>query len=272
MLASCPQYMILDDHEILDSFANQPSLREHLTAGRQAYREYVHCRQQRLPCDVLYYSFDYGHARFFVLDTRTERCPEKRQMISDAQLECLKSWLIENRDRLKFVVTSVPFIAELRPDVNPDQFGPPDERSEKWCGEVYRAQRDAIIDLICKEQISRVVFLVGDMHCTYHATMRIGHPRNRIAIHEIAAGPISQIQFTSRKEFYDQFRGVTHGGNPFSVLLRSFHGSTAAAVRVTVSPSDVSPMLGWSVVPTSSTNGYKPPTMKGYITFAEGGR
>lgn len=271
VLASCPHYMILDDHEIFDSFANQPPLLEHLKAGKRAYDEYVQCRQPRECDNALYYRFDYGQASFFVLDTRTQRVPGRKEMISEKQLKCLQDWLQKDHDQLKFIVSSVPFVAELRPGASPNPTAGGDERSDKWCGAVFRAQRDAIIDFVYEKKIPHVVFLVGDMHCTYHATMRVGPPKDRIAIHEIAAGPISQVQFAARRDFYDQFRDVSAGRNPYSILLRSFHGSTAAAVRVTINP-DSSPLLTWAVVPTSRANGYQPPPLTGCISFAEGAR
>ena len=47
---------------------------------------------------------------------------------------------------------------------------------DKWCGRPFRWQRDEIIDFIEEKAIERVVFLVGDMHCAYHASMSIWAP------------------------------------------------------------------------------------------------
>lgn len=169
-LAQCPQYMMLDDHEIVDQYdaadigAHKYSTVQYLQPARQAYREYVHCRHPINNQDSLYYNFQYGDVHFFVMDTRTERCGGSGRMISREQLDDFKLWLAERSSALKFVVSSVPFVGELR--VN-------EERDDKWCGERYRCQREEIIDFIASERIRRLVFLVGDMHCCYHATMDI---------------------------------------------------------------------------------------------------
>jgi hypothetical protein len=95
-----------------------------------------------------------------------------------------------------------------------------------------------------------------------------------VAIHELAAGPINQVQFTRRERFYDHYRASTLSGTPFSSLLRSFHGATAAALQVTVEPAS-SPMLRWRVVPTSRPprdNGYQPPPLGGQISFPQARR
>jgi hypothetical protein len=281
LLTACPHYMILDDHEIIDGFANQPYLRKYLVPARRAYDEYVQSRQPQEAQGALYYRFEYGQARFFVLDTRTERQPDEQRMIGDSQLELLENWLLENPRALKFVVSGVPFVAQLRPGAASRAAVGEDDREDKWSGAAFRSQRDRIIDFIHVHGTARVVFLVGDMHCTYHATMRVGRPAKRVSIHEIAAGPISQVQFTERRRFHDHFRGVTAEGTPFTTILRSFHGATAAVMHLAVDPATAagvepaSPLrLRWKVIATSRPSGpggYQPPPLSGHVSFPEVG-
>ncbi len=124
LLHSFPNYMILDDHEVWDGYGNGDSEEEaHLEGSALAvYDEYVSQRQPDSP--GRYYSFDHGDTGFFVLDTRTERWRKGRdgKMIHElepgmreAQMEALEGWLRSKEHALKFIVSSVPFVAQLQP-------------------------------------------------------------------------------------------------------------------------------------------------------------
>ncbi|MEN8182441.1 MAG: alkaline phosphatase D family protein, partial [Myxococcota bacterium] len=90
-LSQCPQYMALDDHEIVDGFSTDgyvPKGRdpyEYLEPATQAYSEYVNSRHPTAD-DSLFYSFDYGTTRFFVMDTRTQRSDHSGEMIDPKQM------------------------------------------------------------------------------------------------------------------------------------------------------------------------------------------
>lgn len=276
LLANLPHYMMLDDHEIADAFANESEDSERAKKNRtrkeaalQAYREYVQARQPDVPPGALYYSFPYGQVRFFVLDTRTERYPDRQEMISPQQMAAFTSWLASHPRDLKFVVSSVPFVAQLRPPEEGEQ----DERSDKWCGDAFRIQRDEIIDFVHANGIQRLVFLVGDLHCAYHATLRAGTPERRATIHELAAGPINQVEFAQRRHFHGLYRSRTGRGLPFDSFLRSFHGAAASIMKVHVDP-DSRPLLTWEVLRTRSVESskdaqrrYKPHALRGRISF-----
>lgn len=270
-LAHCSHYMILDDHEIVDSFENdpkQPGLWERRDAALLAYREYVQARQPDSPVrGALFYSFEYGSACFFVLDTRSERGGDPRRMIDRPQMDAFLDWMSGHRHELKFVVSSVPFVAQLRSAAR----GESDEERDKWCGEGFRKQRDEIIDLLHREGIERLVFLVGDMHCAYHATLRAGRPAKRVAIHELAGGPIYQLQLAPRRRFHDHFAGETEGGVPFTSVLRSFHGAAPSVTQVSVDPGNP-PRVRWEIVRTATqprSERYEPRPLGGFIRYGE---
>jgi hypothetical protein len=274
-LASLPHYMILDDHEIIDNFDNDDPGETNgarLESALVAYREWVHQRQPggERPGGPLYYEFQYGTAFFFVLDARSTRHRDRQEMISSSQMTRLLAWLGEHAKDLKFVVSSVPFVAQLRPDATPPKPGARQEREDKWCGDAFRRQRDEIIDTIYSEEIERVVFLVGDMHCAYHATMNVGPPAGRVVIHELAGGPINQVDFPNRAQFYDRFPDVTTVGQlPFTSFLRSFQTATSSVTRVSVDPA-ASPMLRWEIVRTERrvpAKGAEPRPLGGWIGF-----
>ena len=128
LLASWPHYMVLDDHEIADQFARdftpvlaktaREAYREEATI---AYRDYVHARNPAPDearaggnPDSFWYRFDVGGARFFILDTRTQRFDHgSPRMIDERQMGALLEWMCDYRHDLKFIVTSVPFVAQI---------------------------------------------------------------------------------------------------------------------------------------------------------------
>jgi hypothetical protein len=301
VLRSFPHYMTLDDHEIDDNYGTDPDygtdpkdakkakkaervLRE---AALRAYDEFVASRQPPASetSDSLYYQFAHGKTGFFVLDTRTERSAEDKRMIGQEQLEALEVWLNGTAYDLRFVVSSVPFVAQLRPPGlgrNGERRG--DQRADKWCGDAWKEQRDHIISAICAAGADRLVFLVGDMHCSYHARMLIGDRRKRITVHELAGGPLNQIQFAKRDAFYARYRGEVrilrdpqdsafpqvplealstekkddeYDVLPWISTMESFHGSSPSVLKVSVTPeSDDSTLeVRWTALRTSHARG-----------------
>ena len=317
LLRSLPHYMILDDHELVNDFDNLDTQGRFRTPGLRAYREYVAQRypapEGRADPDALHYTFSHGTTRFFVMDTRTER--DSGQMISRAQEDALCAWLERYRGDLKFVVSAVPFVAEVRPrddsargtpggqrDGVPPEPGIPGtngsqreqatagaaaamrERAslDKWSGPTFRAQRSRILDVIFEKDIPRVVFLVGDMHCAYHATLGLAQradtpaapseptprsePRRRITVHELAGGPIHQVQFARRSHFHTSFRGVTPRAS-YTSHMQVFQGGENSVLEVGVSQNGVD----WCIVPCRTLGCDHPegrvPTITGKIRF-----
>lgn len=268
LLRNLPHYMILDDHEVWDGFGNDPGgkgeeLRE---AALAAYEEYVASRQrQRDSSGSFHYTFEHGDTGFFVLDTRTQRSAAREQMIGEVQLPELEKWLTSNDPKrpygLRFVVSSVPFVAQLRPPGhNASGERRDDERADNWSGATWQAERERIIRTIYEHGVERVVFLVGDMHCTYHARMQIGEPRRRLTIHELAGGPINQVLFAKREQFYDRYSDsfkIEHEKSddevvPWTSTLEAFHGAAPSVLEVSVKPqSENAPLeINWKALRT----------------------
>lgn len=221
VLAGLPHYMILDDHEIVNDFANDkpyplelwghPTLQQVRDFGLEAYRQYQHCRnpQTALP-PGLYYSFGFAGAVFFALDCRSERWSRRdTQMIGAQQMAAFKHWLSTHAAEPKFVVTSVPFVGEVR------------DADDKWCGEAYRAQREEILDHLAQNRINRLCFLTGDMHCSYYAQMRVTPPGGRggpaLTVHELMSSPINQVT-TGLHAFIDRPERATAAGTRYQTL------------------------------------------------------
>ncbi len=255
LLAHWPHYMTLDDHEIADQFAQDfnPPNRDvvpgrYLDESLVAYRDYVHALNpggEAKPNRPLWFTFERGATRFFVMDTRTRRWNSRAdasgEIIDPEQMRALLVWLREHRTALKFVVTSVPFVAELSWTATEEKHDWYDPRrnseQDKWTAPAFTAQREEIIEHIHRCRIEHLVFLTGDMHCCYHATMRIGKGATRYestVVHELAGGPVNQLQLGRAAEFARHRKAQTTGEVDYDVTLERFHGDVSAVMHVKV--------------------------------------
>lgn len=244
LFASLPHYMILDDHEVVDNLGTWGPARDdpHLPAAMHVYREYVDCHNPDRAHTGHDYSFQHGPVQFFVLDVRTERDAEAGHIIGPLQLERFSAWLEEHAEALKFVVSSVPFLAEIKL-----------QAGDKWCGEKFQDQRDQIYRLCYEKQIERLIFLTGDVHCCYHSSVTIGPPRDRVTVHELGSGPFHQLHFSPRETLEDHHRGtiMTTDGRPipYRSMIHDFYAASNAATRVSVASDGQE--LRWQVIPMS---------------------
>jgi hypothetical protein len=165
----------------------------------------------------------------------------------------LKNWLSAHCNDLVFVVSSVPFVAEVHPTTETESTygqsgaGSKDESGEKssgksndkWCASHFAGQREEIMRCIFDLPMSRLVFLTGDVHCCYHATMRIGRTRDAVTVHELGAGPIYQLQFGRTRDFFEQCRGKIAGKNgylPYVSRIDALYNLANAVMQVSVEP------------------------------------
>jgi phosphodiesterase/alkaline phosphatase D-like protein len=291
VLAHWPHYMTLDDHEIADQFAldfHAPAAQfepgEYLREATMAYRNYAGALNPSRPnsnpppaAGPFWYTFNKGRTQFFVMDTRTQRRDKKEEVIDPAQMSALLCWMSEHKhkDDLKFVVTSVPFVAEINEVVSnkkDDWFKDTKRNSEqdKWSAERFKRQREEIIEHIAAERIEHLVFLTGDMHCCYHATMRIGFGNTNYEstiVHELAGGPVNQLQLARVNEFDRRRTARTGGDTPvdYEVALEHFHGDVSAVMHLKVEylPRDqvtgetraMVPEVEWNVIRTLTDPG-----------------
>ena len=310
LLSHWPHYMTLDDHEIADQFSNDfnpPEVERYghresvarraryLEEATVAYRDYVLGRQPSEPCDPgapagdsdrFWYCFNKGDTRFFVLDTRTKRfdgLQQPAQIIDEAQMTALLGWMSRYPADLKFVVTSVPFVAEIseKGSENAPKWSgqgeprgkahkPRNPANDKWNAERFQPQRDRIINYIYNNTIERLVFLTGDMHCCYHATMRIGtgSKYSSTVVHELAGGPVNQLQLANETEFdISRIRRPSGAADGvfYEVLLDQFHSQMNGVMHVKVNyvPREqitragraITPEVEWCVIRTLTDEG-----------------
>lgn len=176
LMSNVSTYMTLDDHEIEDNWPSNATCEDLLRKYPAAMHSYQIYQMSHSPLlslceagnltgtpDGYYYSFFDGCCDFFVTDTRTERDLEEQEIISEEQMQALLEWLGNDSGKVKFVVTSVPFFPDTKR-----------ANSDKWSG--FREQRDQIISHIRKQNIKKVVFLAGDVHCSMAAELDISQP------------------------------------------------------------------------------------------------
>lgn len=171
LVGRVPTYMILDDHEIEDNWPSKATDKDWVTLYPNAIHAYQVYQCSHSPLyDVdkkgrltgtlskFWYQFQDGCSDWFVMDCRNERIwsddPAKRRMVKPDQMKALLKWLNDGSGRVKVIVTSVPFI----PDLNSDT-------EDKWGG--FVAERTMILDFILAKKIPKVVFLSGDVHCSF---------------------------------------------------------------------------------------------------------
>lgn len=189
LLTEIPHYMILDDHEVDNNFDNDVESKSEdydslCRVAMKVYYEFQHKHNPDTPPTPrkYHYTFNYGRCHFFVMDTRFRRYSGRGQMIDSNQLGELLNWLTTYSSNLKFIVSSVPFVGHVK-----------NSKKDKWCDQVFSAQREIILHYMWENDIRKVVFLTGDMHQSYYANMTISKDNKSIKIHELMSSPINQF-------------------------------------------------------------------------------
>jgi phosphodiesterase/alkaline phosphatase D-like protein len=175
--------------------------------GLQAYWEHqgMHAPHYELPPELtptgqyelapedagsLAYTFTFGAAAFFVMDTRTMRvrsfmpnAQSTATMLGEGQWRALEAWLlaVKNDYPIKFIVTSCAFLFNLLLDFPRD----------RWSG--YRHERNRLLSFLASEGIEGVYFLTGDLHSSHaiRAELNASHGR-MIPIWEFCSTPFEQ--------------------------------------------------------------------------------
>ncbi len=252
VLTKLPHYMILDDHEITNNFTNDADDDEHLkSVALKVYREFVHIRNpQSYGPAPLYYNFNWGDIHFFVLDVRTERYQEApdNQIIGEEQMERFKDWLNTHANERKIVVTSVPFVGQVR------------SSKDKWCSEPYKHQREEIIEFLQTQNIRRIAFLTGDMHNSYHAKMMFnGNDGSPITVHELMTSPINQLGKSSKSNYRMDFSSTTTGGVAYTSVIdpTSFYGDHSNIMSISLEADATGSTVRYEIFRTSKAGSAK---------------
>ncbi|MEA2007961.1 MAG: alkaline phosphatase D family protein [Chloroflexota bacterium] len=171
-------------------------------AALQAYWEHqgMHAPHFELPLKVddvgayrletgepgsLAYTFEYGAAAFFVLDTRTMRVKGKdeRTMLGKGQWAALKEWLITVNDRypVKFLVSSCALLFDMWIDIARD----------RWSG--FPEERDHLLHFLAANEIENLFVLAGDLHSAHALHVNLFGPTGGdIPLWEFCSSPFEQ--------------------------------------------------------------------------------
>ncbi|KZS99334.1 Metallo-dependent phosphatase [Sistotremastrum niveocremeum HHB9708] len=180
-----PIFHIYDDHEFYNNFAGgeNDTATTYLNASHpfnsyQGIANYdpIHTGQH-------YYTFQYGDAAFFVLDTRRYRSREftdlsKHTMLGDQQLAALHTWIgkVNSTATYKFIVSSVPFTTLWNGD----------SKVDSWAG--FQDERDALLATFAT--VPNTFVLSGDRH-EFAAIEQLGPVFGSII--EISTSPLSMF-------------------------------------------------------------------------------
>lgn len=177
--------------------------RQRIRAALEAYWEHqgIHAPKMLLPMELekesgdfnlmeedagsLAYTFYYGAAAFFVMDTRTMRVhnSETQIVLGEAQWRVLFQWLDDVKDEcpVKFIVSSSAFLF--------DMFG--DVANDRWTG--FKAERDRLLFYLAENGIEDVYILAGDLHEGHAISANLNGPNGKpIPLWEFCATPFKQ--------------------------------------------------------------------------------
>jgi len=176
----------------------------------------------------LAYTFNFGAAAFFVLDTRTMRVRNRRErsMLGADQWQALESWLLQVKDAypVKFLVSSCSLLYNLWLDIPRD----------RWSG--FPAERDHLLHFLAANDIRGVYVLAGDLHAAHavHAEL-YGSQGSTIHLWEFCSTPFEQKPARLTRILYNP---LPFG--PLKRLERAFtvHEANFGAVRVDFSQAE----------------------------------
>ena len=136
-------------------------------------------------------------------------------------MTALKRWLNRNKNRPKFVITSVPFF----PDRTHGD-------SDKWAG--FSDQRLEILDYIARRNLQKVIFLSGDIHSSGVATVTCPQIQG-LRIHQIISSPFWwPASPGSSKRFKNKSSLGSRRGNEFIVSDAVYFTDNDNFVNVTL--------------------------------------
>jgi phosphodiesterase/alkaline phosphatase D-like protein len=213
----------------------------------------------RTACGAFWYPLDHG-SEFafpaFMLDTRSERIRDRRgqgpAIMSEDQLNSLLTWLrktaddSETVDLPKLVFSGSSLIPLQRDATRPGMW----RREDGFSG--YPLELREIVRCIVDNDISRVVFIGGDLHLSCFASIsfsKTGCDRSVSATQIIASGLYAPLRFTNLSTSEVDWKGQQNGAK--SLELDGF--------RVTYTPEQLTDDLSHFVKVgiTPSESGYE---------------
>ncbi len=186
------------------------------TLGLDENRQYHLRREDK---GSLAYTFEYGAAAFFVMDTRTMRVrgtrPNEKTMLGKGQWQALEAWLLDVKDKypLKFIVTSASVLHPLWLDIARD----------RWSG--FQEERTRLLSMLALHGIEGVYFLAGDLHAAHVVSAELYGPQGkRIPVWEFCSSPFEQKPNWVSKLAYTRIHSgpITNQQRRFCVAAHNF--------------------------------------------------
>ena len=133
----------------------------------------------------LAYTFNFGAAAFFVLDTRTMRVcnRQERIMLGNDQWQALENWLllVKHAYPVKFLVTSCALLYNMWLDIPRD----------RWSG--FLEERNRLLHFLATNDIQGVYLLAGDLHSAHAIRADLYTPQGRdLPLWEFCSSPFEQ--------------------------------------------------------------------------------
>lgn len=204
-----PNYMIWDDHEILDGWGsyteaelavqlsrsfqlqdtaeNLRLIQQMFRASKQVYQEYQHCHNPNtdLTIEQWDFSFNYGTSAFYTLDMRGHRDfnRDSVRVLGIEQLNRFEDWVDRQYNsgaRVLFVVTPSPMVhlnAFLVNTLDIPYLKYSDDLRDNWEHKAHWEERNQVLGKVfqwSQETKQPVVFLGGDVHIG--AVFSLSHP------------------------------------------------------------------------------------------------
>ncbi len=231
--ARFPQYMIWDDHEIMDGWGSRTEaerldliarwlkqddketdkilVKQMWQAAYNAYFEFSHCHNPQTDIDLADsekcqwdYSFTQGKTPFYVLDMRghhdIERKSEDFRILGKAQLERFKSWLIihtTTASNYLFVVLPVPIVHWSSFIVRNGTVikTAKDDLQDEWEHGSNRHERDHLLDTIFSVlEVKGKTLVFLSGDVHAAAVFRLRHEKYRNAkIYQVTSSAISRM-------------------------------------------------------------------------------
>ncbi|EPS41961.1 hypothetical protein H072_4091 [Dactylellina haptotyla CBS 200.50] len=190
-----PWIHVYDDHEIANDWDKGDG--GLYTAAVDPYKAYQHeVNPPPVRKNSTYYSFNWGPASFFLLDTRRYRSPNatpdgpEKTMLGASQLSDLLAWLkaTDKDTQWKFIVSSVPLTKNWHVNGN-----------DTWRG--FQWERSKVLEAAWAVKGAGVVVLSGDRH-EFAATAFPPPPGSpypaSATVHEFSCSPLSQFYLPVR--------------------------------------------------------------------------
>ncbi|MDR7305430.1 alkaline phosphatase D family protein [Rhodoferax saidenbachensis] len=180
---SLPLYMVMDDHEIGDNWScDEPKLSTaRAVLSHNALSAFAAFQRSHGPEPLGPQGHDgvltHEVAAFLSLNTRIHRDRAlgpagQRRILEEGQWQLLEDWLLAEQARgthPKFIATG----SVLAPGLVQASGRPSPRDSDNW--QLVEPERRRVLDFIAQQQISNVVFLSGDYHCSATATIAFSH-------------------------------------------------------------------------------------------------